>query len=135
MTPAPISLSDVISLTDAEPLTEANSLTEAEPLRSEFADDEDFAVILEPYLAGIDAKIQAMREAAEALPHDREPVRDLAHQIKGSAGGYGFPQVTEAAWATLVACKQGDAAAVEANVEELLGLMSRMSASCHATTG
>ena len=101
------------------------------PLRSEFADDPDFAVILEPYLAGAEEKVRALQAAAKALPDDREPVRALAHQIKGSAGGYGFPSVTEAAADVLLACCEGGADGgpnLRPSLDRLLDLLGRMSA-------
>jgi HPt (histidine-containing phosphotransfer) domain-containing protein len=97
-------------------------------LRSEMADDPDFAPLIELYAASVEEKVAALRKAAEALPEDREPVRALAHQIKGSAGGYGFPQVTAAAAETLVACREGEDVAVRATLEALIGLVKRISA-------
>lgn len=108
--------------------TKSAATEPAEPLRSEFAGDEDFAVILDPYLAGLPAKRAAVSAAAAELPANREPLQALAHQIKGAAGGYGFPQVTEAAAALLAACREGTDDAVRAEYDRLASLMSRMSA-------
>ena len=98
----------------------------APPLRSAFADDPDFAVVLDPYLAGLPEKRAALRTAAAALPGDATPLRRLAHQVKGAAGGYGFPQVTDAAGTLVAAIDGGDSASTRDAVRRLLALMERM---------
>ena len=102
------------------------SAEDRSPLRSEFADDPEFAVILMPYVAGAEDKIRALRAAATSLPADREPVTALAHQIKGSAGGYGFPQVTEAAADLLSAARGGTDDEVAVAFDRLLTLLGRI---------
>jgi HPt (histidine-containing phosphotransfer) domain-containing protein len=62
---------------------------------SEFADDPDMIELVELFVAGIPAQI-ARLDAARAAG-DPDGVRRLAHQIKGAAGGYGFPTITDAA--------------------------------------
>src|SRR5262249_50749298 len=53
------------------------------------------ARLVETFLARLDDRVSAIRSAAEA--QDRALLKDLAHQLKGAAGGYGFPQISERA--------------------------------------
>ncbi len=64
-------------------------------LVSELEDDPDMTELIEGFTRGLPAQAQRLEDALDA--NDREAVRRLAHQLKGSAGGYGFPTITEAA--------------------------------------
>jgi HPt (histidine-containing phosphotransfer) domain-containing protein len=72
---------------------------------SEFVDDPDMVELVELFIAGIPAQI-ARLEAASATG-DPDAVRRLAHQLKGAAGGYGFPTITEAAGRLEAATTEG----------------------------
>ncbi len=65
------------------------------PLHSEFADDPDMLELVQEFVAALPARIAALEQAAAA--DDLETLRRLAHQMKGSAGGYGFGVITEKA--------------------------------------
>ncbi len=67
----------------------------ASELLSEFADDPDMSELVDTFTAGLPAQAKRLEDAFDA--NDREAVRRLAHQLKGSAGGYGFPSITTAA--------------------------------------
>jgi signal transduction histidine kinase/DNA-binding response OmpR family regulator len=62
---------------------------------SDFADDPDMTELIEKFTGGLPAQIKRLEDALEA--NDREAVRRFAHQLKGSAGGYGFSTITAAA--------------------------------------
>ena len=96
------------------------------PIRSVFADDPEFAPLLEHYRSGVAAKRRALREAVDELPGEIAPLRALAHQIKGSAGGYGYPQITAAAGDLLAACREEDAEAARTGAERLSDLLGRI---------
>ena len=64
-------------------------------LRSEFADDPDMAGIVALFIHELPQRLGAMHVALAAANH--EQLRMLAHQLKGAAGGYGFPKLGEAA--------------------------------------
>ena len=102
------------------------------PLRSAFADDAEFAPVLAPYLAGLPATRAALARCIEDLNDapaaDLAPLQRLAHQVKGSAGGYGFPAATTAAAAVLAACRANDAAAARTAAAALLAVLDRMTA-------
>jgi PAS domain S-box-containing protein len=51
--------------------------------------------LVEKFLAKLDDRMVAIRAAAQA--HDQAQLKILAHQLKGAAGGYGFPAISQAA--------------------------------------
>ena len=66
----------------------------AGPTRSQFADDPEMASILEEFLSRLDGQVEAMRKShAEGRP---EELQRLAHMLKGAAGSYGYPSLTQA---------------------------------------
>jgi CheY-like chemotaxis protein len=62
---------------------------------SDLAEDEDMIDLIERFVAGLPSQAKRLDDAHTA--NDRETVRRLAHQLKGAAGGYGFPTITAAA--------------------------------------
>ena len=66
-----------------------------EPVLSEFADDPDMSDLVGDFVGRMPERINALKSAFEA--GDTEQVMRLAHQLKGSGGGYGFPLLTEVA--------------------------------------
>jgi signal transduction histidine kinase/CheY-like chemotaxis protein/HPt (histidine-containing phosphotransfer) domain-containing protein len=95
----------------------------AGPMRSEFADDPEMASILEAFLARLDGQVDAMRRALANGCCDE--LQRLAHKLKGSAGSYGYPSLTDAARALEDAAKAGDRAA-------MAPALVRVTALCHA---
>ncbi len=83
---------------DSEPeATESDLLSRAgnEPIRSQFADDPDMTELIDTFVAGLPMKIAAMSEALKNNCFDQ--LHRLAHQLKGSGGGYGYPLLTDLA--------------------------------------
>lgn len=66
-------------------------------LQSEFADDPDMREIVEFFVNDLGARMDSIREAFAR--DDRARLKTLAHQLKGAAGGYGFPTIGVAAGA------------------------------------
>ena len=64
-------------------------------LLSELAGNPDLAELVEMFVGGLPARVEAIERACAA--QDLDTLAGLAHQLKGSAGGYGFPLITEAA--------------------------------------
>ncbi len=64
-------------------------------LYSELCDDPDFTELVDAFLAGLPAKVTRLEQAFNtgALLD----LARLAHQLKGAAGGYGYPSISEAA--------------------------------------
>lgn len=65
------------------------------PLRSRFADDPEMRDLVMWFLGDLERRIDAIRRALDA--HDAARLRVLAHQLSGSAEGYGFEEIGEAA--------------------------------------
>jgi len=74
------------------------------PITSEFADDPDMAILIGEFAASLPGQAHAI------LDHINqgaiEQARTAAHQLKGAGGGYGFPQVTDAARAVDLAIRE-----------------------------
>ena len=67
-----------------------------DPIESELVrEDASFADIVVEFVDGLEARLNTMRTAVET--RDFESLRIAAHQLKGSGGGYGYPQLTEQA--------------------------------------
>jgi HPt (histidine-containing phosphotransfer) domain-containing protein len=64
-------------------------------LLSELAGDPGMAEIVETFVFGLSARAEAIERACSA--QDVDSLRTLVHQLKGAAGSYGFPAITEAA--------------------------------------
>ncbi len=62
---------------------------------SELADDEEMTALVERFTNNLPQQAQRLEDAADAK--ERETIRRLAHQLKGAAGGYGYPTITTAA--------------------------------------
>ena len=66
----------------------------SDPLVSEFAEDVEMAALLRQYADGLD---ETCRQLFRALENgDAAAVRRIGHQLKGTGGGYGYPELTEA---------------------------------------
>ena len=93
----------------------------ADALISELADDPDMAELIEEYLSELPDRVRALEQAC--AEEDLDMLTRLAHQIKGSAGGYGFPTITEAAREAEALAKVGKAVPeLTASVEALTNL-------------
>ncbi len=65
------------------------------PIYSTVADDPCLGPIVEAFVASIPLRIAEL--VTLVARHDWVGVQQLAHQIKGAAASYGFPQITFAA--------------------------------------
>ncbi len=66
-----------------------------DPIRSAFEDDPDMIDIVREFVHAFSDRMTALADSL--AKGDLPQVRTLAHQLKGAGGGYGFPQITEAA--------------------------------------
>jgi signal transduction histidine kinase/DNA-binding response OmpR family regulator len=64
-------------------------------LRTKMQDDPELAELVQMFVEGLPERAVALERTLDA--GDLERVAALAHQLKGTAGGYGFPSITEAA--------------------------------------
>ena len=94
-------------------------------LRSEFADDPDMADIVGLFVRELPQRLEAMHSAL--ISGEIEQVRVLAHQLKGAAGGYGFPKLGEAAALVDQGVKEGcDANVIRSRVGMLSAIAARI---------
>ena len=108
-------------MTPAEPDPAADG-----PLTSALAGDADFAPLLAGYVRSVPAKRAELIAALAVLHQNPNPLREVAHRIKGNAGGYGFPAVSNVADAVVVACREGRTADAGAAAKVLDGLLARI---------
>ncbi|HEV7733960.1 MAG TPA: ATP-binding protein [Candidatus Binatia bacterium] len=64
-------------------------------LLTKMHDDPELAELVQMFVEGLPERAHAIERTLDAGDLDR--VAALAHQLKGTAGGYGFPSITEAA--------------------------------------
>lgn len=72
-----------------------HNTTSLTPLRSDFADDPEMNELVEFFVGELDDRVNALTTACSG--QDWDTLRQLAHQLKGAGGGYGFPAITDAA--------------------------------------
>ncbi len=100
-------------------------------LVSELADD-DLLELVEMFVAELPDRIAAIEKALDQ--HDLATLATLVHQLKGSAGGYGFPSITAAAAEIQPDAKAGeDLETLKHQIRALVALCRRARAS--AATG
>jgi HPt (histidine-containing phosphotransfer) domain-containing protein len=66
-----------------------------EAIFSAFSDDEDMRELVEYFVSELGTRVQDMSKAWEQANADQ--IRVFAHQLKGSAAGYGFDSIGTAA--------------------------------------
>jgi CheY-like chemotaxis protein len=93
-------------------------------LVSTLASDDDLEELVRQYALALPERSSAIMRAVQAS--DVETLKVLAHQLKGSAGAYGFQVITDAAAAVEAAVASGlDRASIEARAGELAALCRR----------
>ncbi len=93
-------------------------------LVSTMVDDEDMKEIVHQFVRDLPDRSSAILRASRAS--DLQTLKRLAHQLMGSAGGYGFPEITDAARAVEQAAVQGvGPPLLEAQVQLLANLCRR----------
>ena len=98
---------------------EENPSRPSHPLRSEFEQDPDLRDLVMLFVQELDDRMDAIRTAF--LADDLTQLQRLAHQLKGSAGGYGFGPIGDVAGeleAGLLA-EQADLSLVQERMEDL----------------
>lgn len=66
-----------------------------DPIHSNLADDESIADLLEEFVDSLHGKGQCIEDFVSQA--DLVNLKKIIHQLRGACGGYGFPQLTEAA--------------------------------------
>ncbi len=65
------------------------------PLRSQYADDPEMRELVELFISELPERMESLRAAWTDGRLDA--LQRMAHQLRGSSGGYGFPSIGEAA--------------------------------------
>ncbi len=103
----------------------SSQTTDQQPLVSPLAADPDFAELIVLFVEELQEQMCELGSAVESLDH--QAIHGLAHAIKGSAGGYGFDSVTDAARDLDELAKvNAEANQVNAAFEQLRGLCNRI---------
>ncbi len=96
-----------------------------ELIRSEFADDPDFAELLEMFMESLqERRIELMSSFENG---NLERIKTLSHQLKGAGGGYGFSGLTPLAAELEQACKTQNLNAIPELLQALLAYIDRVS--------
>ncbi len=94
-------------------------------LVSEFANDPEMAEIIGVFVRDLPARVAAMQQSLTA--GDLATLRSLAHRLKGAAGGYGFPSITDYARVLEeTVARTEDLKAIRAAVNDLVALCRRV---------
>jgi HPt (histidine-containing phosphotransfer) domain-containing protein len=118
------------SLAGSLPVGEHEST--GKPLYSTLDNGPRFARVLATFVADLPAMAAEIERHAGASDLDR--VAKLAHRMKGSAGGYGFPDIMELATALEGDARAGDVVLVARGVESLRTLCARARAGAEEAT-
>ena len=106
------------------------------PILSDFVADPDMRELVEFFVSALPERVEALQAAlSESRPRD---LQRLAHQMKGAAGGYGFPALGTAAAALEGTLKENENAPLERvrkELEDLVGLCRRAIAGGAAVKG
>jgi HPt (histidine-containing phosphotransfer) domain-containing protein len=98
--------------------------TPSHRLESQLAHDPDMAELLELFINELPQRVESVTKAWES--RELSTLKRLAHQLKGSCAGYGFPTIGHAA-ASVESDLAGDAPLerIAADVGELVALCRR----------
>ena len=108
---------------------ERNDMTDSGPIYSALANDEDMAELVEMFVGDLEERATSLEEASAVS--DQDQLKMLAHQLKGSAGSYGFQIITDVAAKLEAAVNNGATdEVVESALAELTDLCRR--ATCAA---
>lgn len=98
-----------------------------EPLRSRFAADVEMVELVHEFVQELPSRIEALQGLLRASHFDE--LRRAAHQLKGAAGGYGFPAISDSASSVekllTGGIGQAQIAELQSRVDELTSLCGR----------
>jgi HPt (histidine-containing phosphotransfer) domain-containing protein len=96
-----------------------------EPVRSRFAGDPEYRELLEWFVESLAELSGTMRDQMRSA--DYAGLQVHAHQVKGAAGGYGFPELTTLAAELERACRTGDPVSIATELDRTLAYIARVS--------
>lgn len=104
-----------------------NAGKQAEPLRSRFAGDAEMVELVAEFVQELPRRAETFQGLLRASQFDE--LRRAAHQLKGAAGGYGFPTISESAATVERTLHQGidpaHFATLQRQIDELIELCGR----------
>jgi HPt (histidine-containing phosphotransfer) domain-containing protein len=89
-----------------------------EPIRSQYEDDPEMLELVREFAGELPGRARDLESRLDQCAF--EDLQRLAHQLKGAGGGYGFPQITEAAASLEQALKEGAGESVLKDRTDLL---------------
>jgi HPt (histidine-containing phosphotransfer) domain-containing protein len=96
-----------------------------DPIPSELVrDDDSFAELVQEFVDGLSTRMREIERALTA--RDFAELRDLAHQLKGTAGGYGYPTLTRQAADLESTAMDEELAAITASLGDLQDMVARV---------
>ena len=87
-------------------------------------EDPTFADLVEEFVAGLSDRVEGMSDALQES--DFEQLKQLAHQLKGAAGGHGYPILTDVSGVLEEAACESELAKCQQSVSELQALIARV---------
>lgn len=87
-------------------------------------DDEDILELAPGYLASRRNELAVLRDAVAT--QDFDTLRNLAHKMKGSGGGFGFDRISEIGGNLESSAKAQDAPAIEREIAALQDYLNRV---------
>jgi histidine phosphotransfer protein HptB len=100
----------------------------ATPLHSQYAADPEMSELVRLFVSELPERAEAMASAWRA--GDRELLRRLAHQLRGSGAGYGFPSMSGAAGELETALRSMQSQPLEAAAEVIKDKVEALLAVC-----
>lgn len=95
-----------------------------QPVRSLYAGDPGYRELLQMYPAFMEEYRDTLCDLRER--NDLQQIAGVAHQLKGSGGGFGFPGLTDAARELEEVCRQGEPDRLEAAIDGVLAYIARI---------
>jgi len=93
-------------------------------LQSQLADDPEMAELLDLFLSELPKRVDTVTNALRE--RELQTLRRVAHQMKGSCAGYGFPTIGAAAGSVERTVEQGaPLEQIKGQVDELVDLCQR----------
>ncbi len=111
---------------DQSSSTSTNPSSGGGPLYSEYADDPDMTELVEMFVCDLPERVEQIERSIQ--DSDLTSLKDLAHQLKGAAGGYGFSPITEAAAVVEKQTKE------EAGLDQIKQSVDELLSLCHRAT-
>ena len=91
---------------------------------SVYNDDSDFGELIEFFTSSLDSKIADFQNAFSSGNIDQLQV--LAHQLKGSGAGYGYPELSAISEVLEANCKEGELQIISESLADLLNYLNRI---------